>query len=345
MSKKIVAMMVIGVLAVAGVLLYWGSGAGVGSGAGERDGQVAEAGGDGMRATPVDASTFVSGLEQLPASLRDTEVDGELEVDAAGRLKITNGIRRLFDYFLSATGEEPLETILARIRAYIRHKLPAGPAAEAEQLLDAYIAYKRGLDGIQQVAPPVGGQIDLQAVKYQMQQVGALRSQYFSAEVIAAFFADEDAYDRYTLARLEVMQDRQLSAAARAQQLAALEQQLPPALQESLKAINQYQNLQALTDDWQKRGGSPAELRQIRENLVGPEAADRLENLDRERAQWSQRMSAWLAERAAILANPALGDQDRQMQVSAARQQRFQVSEILRVESLERMHDRGERLP
>lgn len=344
MSRKLLTMMVVVVLAVAG-LLYWLAKEDAPGAAGDAGGEAMAAGADGMTARHADPSTFVSGLEQLPASLKDTEVDGELEVDAAGRLKITNGIRRLFDYFLSATGEEPLDTILARIKAYIRHKLPAGPAAEAERLLDAYIAYKKGLDGIQQVAAPTGSQIDLQAVRYQMEQVGALRRQYFSPDVIAAFFADEDAYDRYTLARLEVMQDRQLSPAVRAQQLAALEQQLPQALQDSLKAINQYQNLQTLTDDWQKRGGSTAELRQIRENLVGPEAADRLERLDSERAQWSQRMNAWLTERAGILANPALGAQDRQVQVSVARQQRFQASEILRVESLERMHDRGERLP
>jgi lipase chaperone LimK len=86
-------------------------------------------------------------------------------------------------------------------------------------------------------------------------------------------------------------------------------------------------------------------LRQIRENLVGPEATDRLENLDKERAQWNQRMNAWLAERASLLSNTGLGEQDRQSQVDASREQRFKSDEILRVQSLERMHDRGEKLP
>ncbi|MFP5429784.1 MAG: lipase secretion chaperone [Gammaproteobacteria bacterium] len=344
MSKKIVAMVVVAVLAVAG-LAYWLAGRNDPKGADGGEAGVVASGADGMVGGRVDPATLVTGLESMPASLRDTEVDGELEVDAAGRLKITNGIRRMFDYFLSATGEESLETILARIRAYIRLKLPSGPAAEAERLLDAYIAYKKGLDGIQQVAPPSSGQMDLQAVRYQMQQVSALRTRYFSPEVITAFFGDEDAYDQYTLSRLDILQNRQLTPAVRAEQLAALEQQLPPALQESMKAINQYQNLQALTEDWQKRSGSPAELRQIRENLVGAEAADRLENLDRERTQWSQRINAWLVERSAILSNAALGQQDREAQVVATRQQRFDATEILRVESLERMHDRGERLP
>lgn len=343
MNKKLMSLVATALVTIAGGMYWLSPGADKPSSGALPDATVGQ-GADGMTTAAVTPAHFTTGLESLPGSLRDTEVDGELEVDANGRLKITNGIRRIFDYFLSGVGEEPMESALARIRAYIRHKLPAGPAAEAEKILDGYIAYKRGLEAVQEAAPPANGQIDLAAVRHQMQQVQALRTQYLSQEVITAFFGDEDAYDRYTLGRLDVLQNKQLTPATRAQQLAALEQQLPPAMQESMKAINQYQNLQALTDDWQKRKGSPTELRQIRENLVGPEATDRLENLDRERGQWDQRMTAWFSERAAIMANTSLGEQDRQRQVEAARQQRFQATEMVRVESLERMQDRGEKL-
>ncbi|MDF2445613.1 MAG: lipase chaperone [Moraxellaceae bacterium] len=286
-------------------------------------------------------ATFTTGTESLPGSLQGTEVDGELEVDASGRLKITNGVRRVFDYFLSAIGEEPLESIVARIRAYIRHKLPASAAAEAEQLLDSYLAYKRGLEGMQQ-GQPGGSTLDLDAIRRQMQQVQALRTQFFKPEVITAFFGDEDVYDRYTLARLEVMQNKSLSPLQRAQQLGGLEDMLPEAMRESIKVINQVQNLDALTQDWKKRGGSPAELRQIRESVVGPEATQRLEALDQEQASWNQRMDAWYKERDTILANTSLSEQDRQKQIVELRKQRFSGAESVRAESLEHMRDRGE---
>jgi lipase chaperone LimK len=322
--------------------LYWFSS---GDGPVADSGSVRTDGAAGTAALPsahqVPAS-FTTGTESLPNSLQGTEVDGELEVDAGGHLKITNGVRHVFDYFLSATGEEPLESILARVRAYIRHKLPAVAAAEAEQIFDGYIAYKRGLENIQQAQNAANGSIDIDAVRRQMQQVQALRTQYLSPAVITAFFGDEDAYDRYTLSRLELMQNKNLSAAQRAQQLAALEQQLPASIQESMKTINQYQNLEALQADWKKRGGSPAELRQIRENLVGAEATNRLESLDAERAGWDQRMSSWYDERAAILGNKNLSDDDRQRQLDTLRKSRFSDSERLRVESLEHMRDRGE---
>lgn len=304
-------------------------------------GMMATAAAGGTGSGHVAPDNFVTGVEGLPTSLQGTEVDGDLEVDAAGHLKITSGIRRLFDYFLSAVGEEPLDTLLKRIRAYLHHKLPAAAAAEAERLLDSYIGYKRGLEAIPQ-AQAGSGQFDIEALRRQMQQVQALRSQFFTPDVIAAFFGDDDTYDRYTLDRLAILQDKSLSPEQRAARLAALEQQLPAGMQDSIKAINQVQNLNALTQEWKQRGGTPAELRQIRESLVGAEATDRLEALDRENAQWDQRMNSWFAERAAILSNQSLSDQDRQAQVASLRNSRFTESERVRVQSLETLHDRGE---
>ncbi|MCC2636635.1 MAG: lipase chaperone [Moraxellaceae bacterium] len=340
MNKRVLIGLVAALLVLGGGL-YWLSPDNSASGAATDPALAAAAAAGGSGSGHVAPSTFVTGVEGLPPSLTGTEVDGELEVDANGRLKITGGIRRVFDYFLSAVGEEPIESILARIRAYIRHKLPAGPAAEAERLLDSYINYKRALEAI----PQAGGsttQIDIAALRRQMQQVQAMRSQFFTPEVITAFFGDEDVYDRYTLERLDLMQNKGLSPGQRAQQLAALEEQLPAQLRESIKVINQVQNLDAMTRDWKQRGGTPAELRQIRESLVGPEATDRLETLDRDNAQWDQRMNAWYAERAAILANRSLSEQDRQRQVAELRRSRFDETERLRAESLEQMRDRGE---
>jgi lipase chaperone LimK len=289
------------------------------------------------------ASRFKTGLEGIPKSLQDTEVDGSLEVDADGNLKITRGVRQTFDYFLSAIGEEDLTTIIARIRAHIRNKLPAKAAAQAEKLLEAYISYREGLGHLPQVAGDPTQ--NLAAIRQQKQAIQGLRSQYFDRNVIEAFFGDEDAYDNYTLARLEVMQDKSLSATEKAKRTAALLEQLPPDLKENVKTLNQYQELTTLTQDWKARGGSPQELRNIREQIVGPEAATRLEALDQERTEWDARMKDYLQERETILKNNALSEQDRQQQVAAMREQRFNQQEQVRVDALERIHDQGLTVP
>ena len=305
-----------------------------------KQGQTAEAVADAIAKSRSD-TRFKSGVENMPKSLLDTEVDGALEVDAAGNLVISIGVRNTFDYFLSALGEEDLTTIVSRIRAYIRTKLAAHPqaAAQAEKILDGYLAYREALGRI----PQAGGSanIDIVAIRRQKEQVASLRTQYLERPVIDAFFGDEDAYDSYTMSRFEIMGDKTLSATDKAKKIAALMDGLPPALKESMETLNKYQNLTTLTDDWKTRNGKPEELRAIREQLVGAEATDRLEALDKERAAWDGRMNDFFAQRDAIMKNQSLSEQDRQKQVNDLKLKNFNEQERVRVETLTTIHDQG----
>lgn len=289
--------------------------------------------------TPVPA--FTTGLESLPASLQGTEVDGELPLDKQGRLIVTRGVRNVFDYFLTLNGEEDLSVIVARIRAYLHNKLHEPALAQANRLLDSYLAY---LNAARQVNGPASIQ-DTNAVRQQQALLSSLRLQFFSAAEKDAFFADEEAYDNYTLQRMDILHNKTLSAAERQKQLAAAEQQLPAGLREQVRIQRQYQDLTEQTNAWQQRGGSDAELHQIRETIVGTAATDRLEKLDHERREWTTRMDSWLSARDAVLHNPALSPTDRTQQLVDLRRQYFSDTEQVRVEALERMHDRGEKLP
>ena len=273
---------------------------------------------------------FKTGIENMPKSLGDTE--------------ISRSIRQVFDYFLSAIGEEDLTTIISRIRAHIRYKLPAKAAAQAEQILDSYLAYREALGHVPQVQPQGDAALNIPAIRQQKEAVQALRSQYLTREVSEAFFGDEDAYDRYTMARIEVMQDKSLSAVEKARRTAELLNTLPPALKESTETLNKYQELTTFTEDWKARGGKPEELRAIREQVVGPEATVRLEALDQERAVWDGRMNEYLQQRDTIMKNQALSEQDRQKQVNDIKQKSFDEQERIRVDALETIHDQGLKL-
>ena len=78
----------------------------------------------------------------LPASLRGTEVDGALPVDANGNLVVGPAVRRFFDYFLSAAGEESEAALQTRLGAEIRARLDGAAAAQALDLLDRYMEYR-----------------------------------------------------------------------------------------------------------------------------------------------------------------------------------------------------------
>jgi lipase chaperone LimK len=166
-----------------------------------------------------------------------------------------------------------------------------------------------------------------------------LRSRSFTADVVQAFFSMDHAYDQYTVDKIEIFNDRSLSPVQKANQIKALRQALPAALQANLDAAEVAPTLQAVTQDWRERSGSVAELRSLREVLVGKEATDRLEDLDRDEQAWQVRIHAYLQARSVILADVSLADDTKQERIQRLMGSGFSASEQLRVSSYERMAD------
>lgn len=288
------------------------------------------------------APRLTTGLEQLPRSLDGTEVDGSAEADAAGRLKPAFALRRLFDYFLSTVGEEPLPRVRERLQAYLRTHLPPLAAREAMNLLDRYLAYQQARGEIGQGAAGNGGHggngapdATLSMLQQRFDALRVLRQQHFSPAEVAAFFGDEEAEDRYTLQRLAVMQDASLSPADKAQRLRQLAASLPPALQALLTVEDKVRDLDAVTQEWRAKGGTVQELREARVQLVGVDAADRLEALDQRRAEWGKRVEAYRARRAALQADASLSAQQREEALGQLRSEAFTQKELLRVDAME----------
>lgn len=285
---------------------------------------------------------FVTGLEHLPASLDGTEVPDGLQVDSQGNLIITLQLRDLFDYFLSSLGEEDLDTLVARLRAYFADNLPAAAALQANRTLEGYLAWRDNLASIEEVGGVPASQLDLQAVRLQQAEVQASCSRFLDDVACEAFFAQQNISDNYGIERLAVLQDDNLDATEKARRLASLQAALPAPIQQQISDVSRYQELQLLTQSMQQQGGNSADLRTVREQIVGAEAADRLEQLDRERAQFAQRVEQWMRERAQLLNNGGLSSADLALQIDTLRAQRFSAEALARVQTLERIADAGE---
>lgn len=302
--------------------------------------RLAQLGSLPLPAAPASASAPLrSGLEVLPDSLRGTEVGGSAEEDALGRLKPTRGLRDLFDYFLSASGEELPARLRERLLAHLAQRLRAPALAQAMGLFDTYLAYKRELDGLMLGARAT----TLEDMQARLHAVRASRARHFAPDVVAAFFGDEAAYDRYALDKQALLGDARLTASEKASRLAALRAALPESLREQLGAVETVLTLNELTQDWQQRAGDAAELRRLRVALVGTEATERLEGLDRDTAAWEQRLQVYWVQRARIAADTSLADSTRQQQLQALRDGSFAGTERLRIEALERHHDAAPR--
>ena len=280
---------------------------------------------------------FVTGLERLPASLKGTQVDGEIIIDEHKQLVVTEGLRRLFDYFLSALGEEEEAVIFARVERYIRHHTPEPAASQAVAIFGNYVAYLKALPDIEkrygnlQLQASKSGELDLNAIAQQKQEVASLRQQYFDKTTIEAFFGAEDNYDDYSIEMVRINQNEQMSEA---QKQAARQDYVSRLPDGAIKTnIMQQANLNELmirTERMKAAGASPEALYNMRRELVGAPAADRLAQVDQEDANFDQRFTQYETQKAQLLsqsANPA----EAQSQIEQLEQQLFDDAERKRL--------------
>lgn len=256
------------------------------------------------------SAPFTTGLERMPRSLQDTEVDGEIIIDGNKQLVVTEGLRRLFDYFLSALGEEDEATIIARVEAYIRHHTPEPAASSAVEIFHQYIDYLKALDGIQdnygslQMQATESGEMDLNLVAQRRQDVNRLREQYFAAPTIEAFFGAEDTYEDYSLAMIKIEQDESLTDVQKQAARDDYVSRLPDGvIKQNVEQQKNFGQLIERTQEMKAAGASPDELFAMRRELVGEPAARRLAKVDAEDADFDARFNQYQTQKQALIDN------------------------------------------
>ncbi|MCH7340519.1 lipase secretion chaperone [Acinetobacter higginsii] len=277
-------------------------------------------------------------IPELASSLRGTEIDCPIQVDANGKLILTVGIRSCFDYFFSSLGEKTETELIADIRQYLSATLPDTASSYASYLLDQYVAYTHALKNIKPAGNFKTGDIDgYQKVIEQMYKV---QQQFFNAAEINALFGNERNLNQFNIDQMRIHANKTLTAQQKAAELAKLIDQLPTTLADGVRVSMQFAELQQLTQEVRENGGSAQELRNMRESLLGPEVADRLEKVDQEEAGWQTQVNGYLAERDQILKTDA-SDASKQQSINQLRNQSFGTKEdLLRAQSYEMMHDR-----
>lgn len=272
--------------------------------------------------TPTDQDTQKKATTlALPSSFVGTEVDGSFRVDAAGNLIISEDIRRIFDYFLASIGEESLDASVSRLRNYIDSQLQEPARARAQALLEQYLSYKRELVLLERDLPQMAS---LDAMRQRETVVQTLRARLFDSETHQAFFAREEGYNRVTLERLTIQYDSTMSAEEKGVAVDRLRASLPEELQQHTARL-------------QAEGASAAQIRQMRQQLVGAEATTRLEALDSQRQSWQRRLDDYITAKAKIQVNEGLSSGDKRAAIEALAAERFDERERLRLDAAEQL--------
>lgn len=291
-------------------------------------------------APPVAAIGPVSRAAPFVRSMQDTLPDGNLQTLPVGGASGASGslaygeLKRLFDYYLSAVGEQSIETITLQIRGELDRRLPPEQAKKAQRLLGLYIEFKRELVRLESQPQLVGN--GLLAIRSRFNAMQDVRAKYFSAEEAQGMFGFEDAYDMDAIARLEVDQNPALNAEQKKQQLAALDASMPEQLRKEREATSMVVRLEQQAQALRAKGGSEDDVYRMRAKELDPQAAARLADVDREEVAWKGRIARYLEERTKLLQSQSNASaSEREASLAQLQQSSFSEAERPRLVAYE----------
>jgi lipase chaperone LimK len=241
---------------------------------------------------------------------------------------LVHGLRDTLEALLTEALEDGATDPAAlkqRLAALVGKHFPAALATRALALAERYVDYRVALG---QLRPPQDPN-DPGALREALEVRHKVRQQFFDGPEHDALFAREAELDRYTLARLEIERNPQLTAEQRAQALRDAENELPAARRAERAATTEHLNAAAQTAAFNAQNTDERTRHAARSAQYGEAAAHAMAQLDREEQHWQQRLDQYNQARGQQGEGPAL-QQLRQQLFSAEEQQRIDAALALR---------------
>ncbi|TNE99562.1 MAG: lipase, partial [Gammaproteobacteria bacterium] len=252
---------------------------------------------------------------------------GWQRVDATGALIPTSQLRQLFEYYLSALGEESMPQLVARIEQALS-QLQEPARSQALETLGAYLDYKLAVADLEMAYSSA----DPADMERRMREIHALRRTWFDADTVGAFFANEEAVDEFQVAQRRILSNDALNPEQRAAALAEAESALPEPVRTARKQtrrFSEYEEVQqTLADD-------PQALNAWREDAFGAEAAGRLAELEQKQQDWNRRWQAYSSARDELLASSGLAGPEVEAALERLRNSHFNGAERVRAKALD----------
>jgi len=245
-----------------------------------------------------------------------------LPLEAGGHLARTRTVRDFFDYFLTTRDDLPAADVDQLVRKSIAAQVDGIPAAaEALTIWQRYTAYRTALAQLPSPTSNTGSKLDFDALQLAIEQRASLADRLMG-DWSEVFFGHELQRTRTDLARLRIMSDATLSEAEKSARSAALDAALPPEERAARERVQQQQASIAAIAQLQKQGASLDAIRAQVTQTLGPEAAERVVQMQQNEQAWQGKYADYAAQRAQI-DRLNLSPQDRTAQVAQLRQQFF----------------------
>ncbi len=202
------------------------------------------------------------------------------------------GLRHRLEALLLEAGEAgDAAELKRRAAALVARHFSADDATRAAQLVDRWIDYRVA---VSRLAPPADLS-DPHALRTALEARRRERERHFTSQEWDALFAQEEALDRFTIARVEIARNAALTAQQKQQALLAAEAELSP--EQRAARHDAVQHLQVAAQSQAYETAQVPEQQRYRERAAmhGEAAAQRLAQLDREEAAWQAKLDRYAA--------------------------------------------------
>ena len=273
---------------------------------------VASSTGERARASGLATADQLIAATAAPAAIPSKEARAAF---LAGSLRF-----KLEDMLLEA-GEVATPAALKQQLAVLAPKyFSAKQMAQALEMLERYLDYRVALGEIKPPSDPS----DPEALRVAVDARQRMREHYFSPDEYAALFAQEEELDRFTLARLEIERNPDLSASQKAAAVRDAERDLSDSQRAARADAVAHVAVAEQSAAFEASGVGEHERYAQRRRQYGEAAAQQLAQLDREERDWQVRLDAYAAGKARN--EPAA-------QLNRLRQQLFTPAEQLRIDA------------
>ena len=222
------------------------------------------------------ATLYVSEISK--GSLKGSQPDGAVNLDASGQVMADKSLHRLFDYYLSAQGEMTIDEIKIRLLKSSSDFLSLDQLEQVRDLFDQYVDY---LEKSEQFAVSMLSDLPL---REQLHAIEEYRERILGKDIADAFFAEEHAYAKWVMGDLK-------------QENFITSQQHKWLLQEN--AATAFQDEWLHTQQQENISKSNQYLIEKRTERYGSEAAMRLAQLDLQQENWHKTVDVYIDLRVA----------------------------------------------
>jgi len=280
---------------------------------------------------PVGAAAATAGAQVQPSPAQGADHSffarrRAITTDGPADPLLVHGLRDTLEALLMEAGDasDPA-TLKQRLAALVNQHFPAALATRALALAERYVDYRVALGSLR--APQ--DLTDPRALRDALEARHKVRLQFFDDAEYDALFAREADLDRYTLARLEIERNTQLSPEGGDPAAAALHLARAIARRAERSAATEHMAAAAQTAAFNTSNADERTRYAARSAQYGPAAAQAMAQLDREEQHWNQRLDQYIQARAQQGEGPGL-QQLRQQLFSPEEQQRIDAALALR---------------